>query len=105
MGNVTTSGDTLIAMIAETIEWIVDIDLPDLEDEDHATLIGHLTGALVARLYETGPLETMTAQQTAILNSLVTFAAEHVPGGLSDDEREVAQLVGRATLAGGEGEH
>lgn len=36
----------------------------------------------------------MTSQQKAILNALVTFAAENVPGGLSDDEREVAQIVG-----------
>lgn len=36
----------------------------------------------------------MTTQQVAILNSLVTFAAEHIPGGLSAEEREVAQIVG-----------
>lgn len=40
----------------------------------------------------------MTQQEIAILNSLVTFAAEHVPGGLSEDEREVAQVVGRWAL-------
>lgn len=37
----------------------------------------------------------MTSKRLAILNSLVTFAAENVPGGLSADEREVAQIVGR----------
>jgi len=36
----------------------------------------------------------MTQQQLAILNSLVTFAAEHIPGGLSEEERAVAQIVG-----------
>lgn len=36
----------------------------------------------------------MTPQQIAILNSLVTFAAENVPGGLSEEERKVAQIVG-----------
>lgn len=40
----------------------------------------------------------MTPKQIAILNSLVTYAAENVSGGLSDDEREVAQLVGRWAL-------
>src|SRR3954469_12232866 len=40
----------------------------------------------------------MTTKQLAILNALVTFAAENVPGGLSEDEREVAQIVGRWTL-------
>lgn len=36
----------------------------------------------------------MTTQQLAILNALVTYAAENVPGGLSEEEREVAQIVG-----------
>jgi hypothetical protein len=40
----------------------------------------------------------MTAEQLGILNSLVTFAAEHIPGGLSKEEREVAQLVGSQAL-------
>lgn len=42
----------------------------------------------------------MTTKQLAILNALVTFAAENVPGGLSADEREVAQIVGKAALIG-----
>lgn len=37
----------------------------------------------------------MTIKQVSILNSLVTFAAENVPGDLSKDEREVAQIVGK----------
>ena len=40
----------------------------------------------------------MTPQQLNILNALVTFAAEHIPGGLSDDEREVAKIVGQMAL-------
>ena len=36
----------------------------------------------------------MTTKQLAILNSLVTFAAENIPGGMSEEEREVAQIVG-----------
>lgn len=36
----------------------------------------------------------MTTKQLAILNSLVTFAAENVPGGLSPEEMDVARLVG-----------
>lgn len=36
----------------------------------------------------------MTPQQLAVLNSLVTYAAENIPGGLSDDEIEVARIVG-----------
>lgn len=41
----------------------------------------------------------MTPNQASILNALVTFAAEHIPGGLSPQEREVAQMVGRRALA------
>lgn len=40
------------------------------------------------------------AQETAILNSLVTYALEHLPM-VTDEEREVALKVGRAALAGG----
>lgn len=42
----------------------------------------------------------MTPRQLAILNSLVTFAAENIPGGLAVDEREIAQIVGRWALEG-----
>lgn len=35
------------------------------------------------------------------LNALVTFAAENVPGGLSEQERAVAQAVGRRTVTPG----
>lgn len=43
-----------------------------------------------------------TARQIGILNSLVTFAAENVPGGLSKDERTVARTVGRMAQARGQ---
>lgn len=42
----------------------------------------------------------MNAKQLGILNALVTYAAENVPGGLSEDEQEVARIVGIATLYG-----
>lgn len=42
----------------------------------------------------------MTAEQLATLNALVTFAAENVPGGLSEDEQEVARIVGCWALSG-----
>lgn len=42
----------------------------------------------------------MTPQQLSILNALVTYAAENVPGGLSEDEREVAKIVGYSALLG-----
>ena len=42
----------------------------------------------------------MTTKQMSILNALVTFAAENIPGGLSEDEREVAKIVGAAALTG-----
>lgn len=42
----------------------------------------------------------MNSQQLAILNSLVTYAAENIPGGLAEDEREVAKIVGAAALMG-----
>lgn len=43
----------------------------------------------------------MTSKQLAILNGLVTYAAENVPGGLSPDEQEVARIVGAAALLSG----
>lgn len=42
----------------------------------------------------------MTSRQLAILNSLVTYAAENVPGGLTNEEQEVAKIVGTAVLIG-----
>lgn len=42
--------------------------------------------------------QNLTAQQLGILNALVTFAAEHISGGLSADEREVAKIVGNWAL-------
>jgi hypothetical protein len=42
----------------------------------------------------------MTDRQLAVLNSLVTYAAENIPGGLNEEEREVAKIVGAATLLG-----
>src|SRR3954447_613528 len=42
--------------------------------------------------------ELIERYQLSILNALVTFAAENMPGGLSVDEREVAKLVGRLVL-------
>lgn len=42
----------------------------------------------------------MTTRDIAILNSLVTFAAENIPGGLSEDEEEIARIVGAWTLDG-----
>lgn len=40
----------------------------------------------------------MNQRQVSTLNSLVTFAAENIPGGLSDEEQEVARIVGAWTL-------
>jgi hypothetical protein len=40
----------------------------------------------------------VTPQQIAVLNSLVTFAAENMPGGLSAEERAVARIVGGWTV-------
>ena len=42
----------------------------------------------------------MNPEELAILNALVTFAAEHIPGGLSRQEREVAKKVGQWALRG-----
>lgn len=42
----------------------------------------------------------MTYRELAILNSLVTYAAEHVSGGLTMEEQEVARIVGRWVLDG-----
>lgn len=36
----------------------------------------------------------MTQKDLATLNSLVTYAAEHIPGGLNSNERAVAKIVG-----------
>lgn len=40
----------------------------------------------------------MHTKDFAILNSLVTYAAENVPGGLTPEEKRVAEVVGRAAL-------
>lgn len=40
----------------------------------------------------------MNQKQIGVLNSLVTFAAENMPGYLTDDEREVALIVGQWAL-------
>lgn len=37
----------------------------------------------------------MNYRQLSTLNALVTYAAENIPGGLSSEEREVAQIVGQ----------
>lgn len=42
----------------------------------------------------------MTYRELIILNSLVTFAAENIPGGLNSEETEVAQMVGRWVIDG-----
>lgn len=36
----------------------------------------------------------MTRKDLATLNSLVTYAAENIPGGLNSDEAAVAKMVG-----------
>jgi hypothetical protein len=47
-----TEGDRLIAEIDATCRLIVDNDLPFLAQWERDVVVGHLTGALVARLYE-----------------------------------------------------
>lgn len=42
----------------------------------------------------------MTPHQLSILNALVTYTAENVPGGLSSEERIVARIVGRWAIKG-----
>lgn len=42
----------------------------------------------------------MTTQQLAVLNALVTYAMENIPGGPSKSEQEVAQIVGSWVLTG-----
>jgi hypothetical protein len=42
----------------------------------------------------------VTPEQIAILNTLVTFAAERVAGGLNEAEREVVELVKFWAVAG-----
>lgn len=42
----------------------------------------------------------MTSREVGILNSLVTFAAENIPGGLSTEEHEVAFQVALWTQDG-----
>lgn len=42
----------------------------------------------------------MNRRDISTLNSLVTLAAETIPGGLSEDEQRVAQIVGAWTIDG-----
>lgn len=40
----------------------------------------------------------MTTKQLLVLNALVTYAAENIPGGLNAYEQEVTQIVGQLAL-------
>jgi hypothetical protein len=42
----------------------------------------------------------MTPHQLTVLNSLVTYAMENMPGNTSEEEREVAKIVGQWALQG-----
>jgi hypothetical protein len=42
----------------------------------------------------------MNYREIAILNSLVTYAAENIPGGLKEREAEIAKIVGDWVLDG-----
>lgn len=42
----------------------------------------------------------MTARDIAILNSIVTYAAENIPGGLNTNEQRIAKIVGAWALDG-----
>ena len=75
--------------------------MPD--DTEVAALLKHvreLIDALESLLARDAIPRPMTEGSVAILNSLVTFAAENIPGGLSDDEAEVARIIGKAALKG-----
>lgn len=42
----------------------------------------------------------MNSRELSTLNSLVTYAAENIPGGLNSDEKAVARLVGMWVMDG-----
>jgi hypothetical protein len=42
----------------------------------------------------------MTAKQLSILNALVTYTIENVPGGPREEEKEVAEIVGNWAIKG-----
>lgn len=42
----------------------------------------------------------MNQQDLSTLNSLVTYAAENIPGGLNTDEQAIARIVGIWTIDG-----
>jgi len=44
------SGARLLDRIDEAVRFIVDLDMPEVPDEDRERLIGHLTGALFVSL-------------------------------------------------------
>jgi hypothetical protein len=45
MSTVIVDGDRLLERLDTTIRLVVDLDLPDLSDEERERLVGHLTGA------------------------------------------------------------
>lgn len=47
MSDGATSGDDLLDELQRTIGYIVDVDLPTLDEEVRDTLVGHLTGAVI----------------------------------------------------------
>lgn len=46
----TITGDELLERLDGVIRHIVEIDLPDLPDDEREVLIGHLTGAVFVSL-------------------------------------------------------
>lgn len=59
-------------------------------------------GGMIGLLNKSTPaFLALEDEELAILNSLVTYAAENVPGGLKAREQNVAQIVGRETLRRG----
>jgi hypothetical protein len=52
-----TDGDRLLFEIDKTARYIVGLDLPDLDEFERESLIGHLTGALFIRVNDLLPLE------------------------------------------------
>lgn len=42
----------------------------------------------------------MTTKQLAVLNKLVAYAVEHIPGDIGEDELEVAKIISTAARIG-----
>lgn len=74
-----TDGDRLLFAIDKTARYIVELDLPDLEEFDRESLIGHLTGAIFVVVNDLLPLHPTRSPGDRAASAAHWLAAEVRP--------------------------